>query len=92
MFLNVRGRKLSSVLTCKSAKAGKLKLAGAREKMKGMVLLKSPVAWIRGVSELNEKLGTRGMVKAKMSAILEHDLIVSTRHIRQSKIRTCRVK
>ena len=63
--------KLSPVSTCKSAKAGKLKFAGAREKMKGTVLLKSPVAWTSGVSELNAKLGTRGITKARINATLD---------------------
>jgi hypothetical protein len=50
--------------------AGKEKLAGYLENMMGMDRLKAPIAPESGCWSLNEILGTRGMVIARMTPIL----------------------
>jgi hypothetical protein len=72
MCEKVSGRKLPLVLICSAAKAGKVKLAGARENCAFMLLLNEPLAAVRGVWLLNSKDGTRGMVKASKMPILLH--------------------
>jgi hypothetical protein len=64
------------VSTCKAENAGKEKLAGRREKVEGMDLLKAPVAGERAWRSLSEKLGTRGMVMATMIPTLQSTIII----------------
>jgi hypothetical protein len=65
------GTKLLSVLNCREANAGKEKFAGALEKIDGTAVAQVPVALIRGVMLLKEKLGTRGIQNASASAMLQ---------------------
>lgn len=68
------GRKLLPVLTCSAAKAGKEKLAGTREKIVGTAFAQDPVALARGVVEFKAKLGTRGIVNARMIPMLSRQV------------------
>jgi hypothetical protein len=69
-WLNWTGKKLLLVSNFKDAKAGKEKLVGERENIVGTAVAKGPVAFMRGLSSLIEKLGTLGIVNPRTIAIL----------------------
>jgi hypothetical protein len=73
--LNFTGRKLLLVSTCSDAKAGNEKLVYAGAKMVGTAFAHDPVALTRGLSPLNAKAGTRGIVNPRIKAILKDRMI-----------------
>lgn len=73
------------VSICKDAKAGKEKLVGERENIVGTAVAKGPVALTRGLDMLKEKLGTLGIVNARIIPIAQHTP-------KRKKTKTLRVK
>lgn len=71
-LVKVSGRKLPFVSNCKEAYAAKEKFAGALEKPVDIELLNAPLAVVSGLSLLNCRLGTRGMVKANTMPTLKN--------------------
>jgi hypothetical protein len=86
MCLNVTGTKLLPVLSCRAANAGKEKLAGALENSYGTAEAHVPVALIRGVLLLKEKLGTRGIQNPITSATLAKRQAIRNRRNKQVEI------
>jgi len=64
------GTKLLCVFASRETKQGNVKFVGARGKAMGSAVAQAPVAATKGVLPLNEKLGTRGITKARMMPTL----------------------
>jgi len=85
MLSKLIGMKLLLVLASSEAKAGKEKLAGAREKIVGTAVAQEPVALTRGLSPLKENDGTRGIVNANTRPM-------AMQRAKRNQTRTRRVK
>jgi len=72
-FLKTSGRKFAPVSTWSDTAAGKEKLAGKRLNPTGTDWLNQPEADTRGVCPLILKPGTRGIVKASTTPMLERE-------------------
>jgi len=65
------------VSTCRDAKAGNEKLVYAGAKIVGTAFSHDPVALTSGVSPFNANPGTRGIVNAKITAMLKTGRLIS---------------